>query len=603
MLTIALLWSSVPLTLLVARRLWTWRRSASVRFVYALFLGTSGWCLSYSFEILAGAERAKLMWAMAQYPFMGILPVAWLGLALTLWRHGRAPPRQLLWALAVVPVLAQPLVWTNELHHLVWREHGVTRLGTLELLSLVHGPGFWVFNIYCLAVIGIGLLILAGLAVTNRTMAISQRAALLLAAALPVLANLLYTLQLGPLPGLDLTPLAFTLSALAAGHTTHGTGFMNIVLMARDMVLEQLPEAVFVLDSAGRVVDANASACALCRATGGYHRGKAFLALVPFAPADWEARLDAEGAVRIAADSVAPGRRYRLQGMLLHRDDDMVAGRVLILTDTSSDELARRHLEAAREAAELANRAKTQFLANMSHEIRTPLNGILGMAQLLQDEALDATMHGYVDMIIRSGEELLGIMSDLLDVAQAESGTLTLHPEAMDIRGVVAGICGRHREKARVKGLAIEHDVAADVPARLLGDTARVRQILKNLVGNAIKFTSEGSIRVSAQWQADDADRTQGRLRLDVSDTGIGIAPEHLQKIFAPFEQVDSSNTRRFGGTGLGLAIVRYLAERMGGRVLVDTAPGRGSTFSVELALEALDFSAAELPRGTSPAS
>lgn len=593
--TIALLWCSVPLTLLVARHLWAYRRSASVRFVYALFAGTTGWCLTYSFEILSPTETGKLLWAMAQYPFIGLLPVAWMGLALTLWRHGRAPTRGLLWSLATIPILTQPLVWTNELHHLVWRDHGIRSLGSLQLLSVEHGPAFWVFNVYCLAVIGVGLLILGGLAISNRTMTVSQRLALLLAAALPAAGNLLYTLGLSPLPGLDLTPLAFTLSALAAGHATHGGGFMNIVLMARDMVMERLPQAVFVLDDAARVVDANASARALCPA-GGFRRGAALAELLPFMPADWESRLHTEESIRFVAGEPAPARCFRLQGMLLQRDDGTAGGRVLMVADITADELARRHLAEAREAAESANRAKSRFVANMSHEFRTPLNGILGMAQLLQDEALNATMHDYVDMIIRSGEELLGILSDVLDVAQAESGTLALQREAIDVRAIVAGVCGRQRERAWSKGLSIEYEVAADVPARLFGDTARVRQILGNLVGNAIKFTPAGSVRVGARWLPGGAQGEPERLRLSVSDSGIGIAAEDLEKIFASFEQTDNSETRRFGGAGLGLAIVRHLTELMGGRVLVESEPGCGSTFSVELPLETADASAADAP-------
>ena len=583
-LTILLLWSSLPLTLLVARDLWPWRRSASVRLMFALAVGTAGWCLSYSFEILARTESAKVLWATAQYPFIAILPVAWLGLALTLWRHGRAPARALLIGIALVPALTQPLVWTNDWHHLVWRGHSLEALGALSLLRVEHGPAFWVFNIYCLVVTGAGLLLLCVLAFTNRTMSVSQRVALLMAAALPAVGNLLYTLRIGPLPGLDLTPLAFALSAVAAGHATRGTGFLNIVLMARDMVLEQLPEAVFVLDRGGLVVDANRYARDLAGMQGAFRGGMPLATLWQALPLDWDAKLRREGSFRLDAESGAGIRHFSLRAMPLARGDGGEAGAVVIVTDITEEELSRRELEDARRAAEAGSQAKSRFLATMSHEIRTPMNGILGMAQLIAADARDPDTRSHVTAIIESGENLLAVLGDVIDVAQAEAGTLVIRNAPFDIRGLVNGLESRYESAAAAKGLLLECHVDATVPAGLVGDARRLEQILANLTGNAIKFTNAGRVSVQLRWEQGPA--TPGALLCTVADTGIGMGAAEVRQIFSLFEQVDGSYARSAGGSGLGLAIVRHLAGLMGGEVTVQSKPGIGSVFTVRLPLQ-----------------
>jgi signal transduction histidine kinase len=580
-LTILLLWSSLPLTLLVARDLWPWRRSASVRLMFALAVGTAGWCLSYSFEILARTESAKVLWATAQYPFMAILPVAWLGLALTLWHHGRAPAKALLFGIALVPALTQPLVWTNDWHHLVWRGHSLEALGPLSLLRVEHGPAFWVFNIYCLVVIGAGLLLLCVLAFTNRTMTVSQRVALVLAAALPAVGNLLYTLRIGPLPGLDLTPLAFVLSAVAAGHATRGSGFLNIVLVARDMVLEQLPEAVFVLDRADMVVDANHRARELA---GGarFRAGLPLSTLWPELPLDWDSRLRHEGSFGVESGPADARRHFSVRVMPLDRGDGAGSGSVVIATDITEEELSRRELEDARRAAEAGSQAKSRFLATMSHEIRTPMNGILGMAQLIAADARDPDTRSHVTAIIESGENLLAVLGDVIDVAQAEAGTLVIRNAPFDIRGLLNGVESRYAAAAAAKGLLLECHVDANVPAGLVGDARRLEQIFANLTGNAIKFTNAGRVSVQLRWEQ----ASPGALLCTVADTGIGMGAAEVRQIFSLFEQVDGSHARSAGGSGLGLAIVRHLAGLMGGEVTVQSKPGIGSVFTVRLPLQ-----------------
>ncbi len=273
----------------------------------------------------------------------------------------------------------------------------------------------------------------------------------------------------------------------------------------------------------------------------------------------------------------------------LRNEHGAVIGIVGVYEDITAEREAQASLLAAKQAAEAANKARGEFLANMSHELRTPMNAVIGFSDLaLLDTSLTPELRGWVSNIQASATDLLKLLDDLLDFSRIESGRVELELMPFSLRALVGRLQVMGDSLAREKQVNVTSHVAADTPDTFEGDALRFGRVLTNLVGNAVKFTAEGTVRLEAGWRA-----AQQVLVVSVTDPGIGMTPEQQARLFQPFTQADASTTRLFGGTGLGLAISRRLVELMGGSISVESTPGRGSTFTVQVPLRQFD---GELP-------
>ncbi|WP_018227865.1 hybrid sensor histidine kinase/response regulator [Methyloversatilis universalis] len=284
------------------------------------------------------------------------------------------------------------------------------------------------------------------------------------------------------------------------------------------------------------------------------------------------------------------GRTLLQRSFAVRDDEGREIGRLWLSEDITADRAAEDELRRAKEEAEKASRAKAAFLATMSHEIRTPMNGIIGMTDVVLDGPLSDEQRESLGWVKSSADSLMGILNDILDYSKVEAGQMTMEAVDFDLPALLADTLALFSAQASAKGIALNSRLEPGLPSLVVGDPLRVRQVLSNLVSNAIKFTDRGGVTVGL------APLAEGMIVLTVRDSGIGIAADKIDQVFAPFSQADSSTTRNYGGTGLGLSIVSRLVELMKGRLSVQSEPGEGTVFRVDLPLPAARNRDAQAP-------
>ena len=566
--------------------LYIWRRRSTpgAPALFALLLGVTVWTLAYALTLLHTDLQSQLFWSYIEYLGIVIVPATWFLFALQYTgRLARPTPRLLL--LAIEPLVTMTMVTTNEHHYFYWSSVTPITVDGCILLTVTYGPGFWIHALYSYVLILTGTFALLQAIFKAPHLYRNQFGATLIAVTAPWVANALYIFGLNPFPNLDLTPFAFALTGLAMTWAISRYQLLELVPVAHNRIVENMNDAVLVLQEDDRVVEINPAARYILNRPDDTVIGQAASDLLPDLPGlsqlyGPQAEIDAE----ITLEVEAQVRVYDLHASPLRDRRERYTGRLLILHDITARRQTEIELRGLKDAAEAASQAKSEFLANVSHELRTPLNAVIGMTQLVLDDDLADQQRQYLTIAQESGHSLLQLIEDVLDFSRIETGHLDLDHHPFSLRHSIGAVLKGLALKAEEKKLQLISDIATHVPDALVGDESRLRQIAVNLVGNAIKFTEVGQVVVHASVKESHGKRIH--LLLAVEDTGIGIPAAKHETIFDAFSQADGSTTRRYGGTGLGLAISRRLTNAMGGQIWLDSREGEGSTFFFELPFE-----------------
>jgi PAS domain S-box-containing protein len=577
-----------------------------------LFLiGITIWLLAYAWEMGSLDINTKVLASKVQYLGIAIAPTSWLIYTLNYARVGRwlTPLRRGL--LCIEPLLVSLLVWTNEKHHLIWQQIELVNLSSnFSPLRITYGRLFYIHAIYSygLMVWATSLLILALLRSPNLYR--KQVATLLVCAGAPWIGNIVYLArQTGLLPmteeaysfgssiflWLDWTPFGFVVTGIAALWGRWRFQLWDIVPIARDAVIEGMADGVLILDSQNRIVDLNSAAQKILGLPIAKMMGQPAEQILSTYPLLMELLVRSPNQYRlIAQEQLVNGDNYWFEISLspLYNKHQQIMGQMMVWRDVTVQKTAELALGRARDRAEAASQAKSRFLANMGHELRTPLTAIIGYSEFLQEEC---QTKGYGDVIedletIRAeGNNLLSLINNLLDFSKVEAGKFSLYVEPFEISALLKELVRTVEPLMQKKGnqFKLQSDISASI---MHSDRTKLRQVLLNLLGNAAKFTEGGTISLSVgpleASTPDLAAQTQTDwIRFQIQDTGIGMTPEQLQRVFHAFMQADESTSRRYGGTGLGLALSQSFCHMLGGVISVESELGVGSTFTVDMPL------------------
>jgi PAS domain S-box-containing protein len=584
------------ITIMIA--VWRRRPGAGVIPFVVLMVAVTEWSLMNTLEFLATDLTSKFVFIKLTYLGITTVPAAWLVFVLEYTGRTKWITRRHIQWLVIEPVLVQLFVWTDGYHHLFWDSRTLVKSGGYWVTEVVYGPAFWIHGAYSYVLILLGAIFLIQALYRAPELYRSQMGWLLVGTFAPWIGNMMYLSGVNPLPNIDLTPLAFSITGLAMGWSMYRYRLLDIAPIARNVVIESMNDAIFVLDAQDRVIDTNPAGIQLLSLSSSTLLiGKKLSEAVPqYEPLLAQFRHLEQARTEFAIDDDSGKRHFDLRISPLRHAGDQVTGRLLMVHEITrrkqteeqiraqNEALVRTNheLERARAQAEEANRLKSEFLATISHELRTPLNSIIGYADLLLTGLageLNEKQQDYVQRSLSNGERLLNLINELLDLSKIEAGRLELVPHPFSAAAMMGGVQAQMQALADRKGLKFEAQLDPNLPDQLEGDSKRLEQIIVNLVGNAVKYTEKGSVTLHLD-RLDDS-----QWSISVVDTGIGIPPHAVEYIFDKFRQVDSTTHRQYQGTGLGLTIVRELTQLMGGTVHIESELNKGSTFTVRLPL------------------
>ena len=579
---IELIATIIPLVCLAVA--WRHRQTRGAYLFMFLLIQLFVWAGAYAVELVVPTMAQKITWSLIGYVGVALIATTWWLFILRTQNH-EIFARGYWWLmLYALPVLSILMVWTNDRHQVMLAGFELRAEGSWPELVWIYNPGMDFITLYDYVLLFSVMLILVRIIIVGSVLARRQSVIFLLAMVLTWCADAINSYKLIPGLYLDPVPLTFSLTGLMILWGYLRYGLMDIVPVARDVVLQGMSDGVIVLDTQRRVLDANPAAMQILAGKSTNLIGQQLTDLLQHTdlPPQLPTTFDCPSTTEIALGKADELKWYDMRVSPLHTPNDEQMGCLLLFHDVTERKALEQAMQAAKEEALDAARIKSDFLANMSHEIRTPMNAVIGMTTLLSDTPLNPEQRDFVETVRSSGEALLAIVNDILDYSRIEAGKLELESQPFSLHGCVEDTLELFIgtvDKRQVELIYLPHET---VPSQVIGDVTRLRQVLVNLVSNALKFTERGEVavevvRLSNKEYASESEKVA--LQFSVSDTGIGIPAERIDHLFQTFSQVDSSTSRRYGGSGLGLSICRHLVELMGGRIWVESELGKGSTF------------------------
>lgn len=576
---------SMFVSLWLAYSIWSKRPGTGVLAFVAMSIGLSIWTFGNFAQLSVAQYSAKVLFIHITYLGITIIPPAWMLFCLEYTGRNNWLTRRKLVLLLIQPILVQIAIATNSVHMSFWTEFSLAPMDGIIVLNTTAGNLFWAHAFYSYIFLLVGCVVLIRTMLRSPQLYRGQITFLLVGAFAPWIANIIFLLDLSPLPSyIDLTPLAFVITVLTFGWSMYRFRLLDLIPIARDVIVENMEDAVLVLDKTFRMVDANQSASKLLGQPLADMLGQPIPQVLSnqdelIAKLKETGNLETEIQLPIAGDI----KYFKLRVSSIYNKQQVISGYIVVIHDITSLKEANEALKIANEKTQEMTRLKSEFLATMSHELRTPLNAIIGYTELqlagMVGELTDVQRQ-YQDRVFSNANHLLELINDILDLSKVEAGRMELIKEPFDLRKWVDAIVQQNRVLADEKGLQFITHIDDDLPQTVVGDSGRLRQIVINLLSNAFKFTHEGSVVLTIKRPSESI------WSISVKDSGIGIPSHKQETIFDEFHQVDNSSTRQYSGTGLGLAIVRKLALAMGGNVRLNSTVGEGSQFSIILPLE-----------------
>ncbi len=562
----------------------SWKKIPSPGAKSATFLMLSVflWTFSEGMYVTSNSFISTLFWD--QFKFIGIVitPVTIFIMSLTHTHRISKIKKTFVLRLLIIPVITLLFAFTYENHNFFLKSFTYITIGNLSIINGEFGAWFWVHTAYSYTLLFLSFIFFAIEFFKQPKIYRRQTLVLIIAMIIPWISNILTISNLIGKVIIDITPPSFVITGLIMFLGMFRFKLLDLIPVAKEVVLESMDDGIIVLDNQNRLIDVNAAAAKLFNKQSKHIIGNIFSDVSPTLSQNiLTAENDSNAHHKITLTINKEEKIYSIKKSTIYDIENRDIGQVISFHDITDLENIMKQLAYSKKIADDANKAKGLFLANMSHEIKTPMNGVLGLIDHLIEKDLDNETKHDLDLIKSCTDNLLGIINDILDYSKIESDKLLLESIPFNLKDTIIRTCRLFSFQADKKGIELICTIDNTLPKTVIGDSVRVRQILSNLISNAIKFTSHGSIHINVN--AKEVDTNSHRLQFSIKDTGIGISEKEIPKLFDSFEQLDTSTTRKYGGTGLGLAIVKKLVHMMDGNIKVKSKIEEGTEFMIEI--------------------